>query len=61
MTEMKPTYLTAKEIAAILKITRSGAYKVIYKLAAQGAEVIKLAGIRINEKDFWKHVKQGQV
>ena len=55
----RPKYLTATEVASILKITAQGAYKLFYKLAAaEKAEVIKVSGIRINEDDFWNYVKE---
>ena len=54
-------YLSADEIGGILKITRQGGYKVMYKFAAQGAEVIKVAGVRINEADFWRLVEKSRI
>jgi len=60
--QKRPKYLTATEVASILKITAAGAYKVMYKLAAANkAEVIKVAGVRINEDDFWRHVQESRI
>ena len=57
----EPEYLTACEIAAKLKITQSHAYVVMDRLAAKGAEVIKLAGKRINKDHFWAAVHESRI
>ena len=59
----RPSYLTASEVAATLKITLSGAYKIMWKMAARKeAQVVKLGRVAlINEADFWKAVENSQV
>lgn len=57
----EPEYLTACEIAGKLKITQSHAYRVMDRLSAKGAEVIKLAGKRINADDFWAAVRESRI
>ena len=57
----RPEYLTAQEVADILKITKAGAYKAVYKLAARGAEVLKVSGVRIKEDDFYEKIKEFRI
>ena len=57
----EPEYLTDCEIAGILKITINHAYRVMDRLSAKGAEVIKLAGKRINKDHFWAAVHESRI